>query len=391
MHFDGSAIDGFSRPGERRARHARPQHLRAAAVGRRRELPRPACSATSTTSTAHPSRATPARCCAQPRPGPRAGLHVLRAPEMEFFYFDAGPTGSRPSRSTAGRTSTSPPPTSPATCASDHPHARGHGHPGRVLVPRGQPSQHEIDLRYTDALTMADNVMTLPAGGAGDRPGAPACTPRSCPSRSRACRARACTPTCRCSRATPTPSTTRATPTSCRRSAKGFIAGLLVHAPEITAITNQLVNSYKRLIPGFEAPVYVSVGPQQPLGAGAGAGHQEGKSSSDPHRVPGARPGLQPLPRLLGDARRRPEGDRGGLRAAAEASANLFELTDRGAGGRGHRAAAAVLAEALDEMERSELVAEALGEHIFEWFLRNKRAEWADYKTRSRRSSSTGT
>ena len=39
------------------------------------------------------------------------------------------------------------------------------------------------------------------------------------------------------------------------------------------------------------------------------------------------------------------------------------------------------LSEALDVMERSELVAEALGEHVFEWFLRNKRTEWADYKT----------
>jgi glutamine synthetase len=39
------------------------------------------------------------------------------------------------------------------------------------------------------------------------------------------------------------------------------------------------------------------------------------------------------------------------------------------------------LAEALDEMERSELVAEALGEHVFEWFVRNKRAEWQEYKT----------
>ena len=48
---------------------------------------------------------------------------------------------------------------------------------------------------------------------------------------------------------------------------------------------------------------------------------------------------------------------------------------------RASRSCPASLAEALDEMERSELVAEALGEHVFEWFIRNKRAEWQEYKT----------
>ena len=60
-----------------------------------------------------------------------------------------------------------------------------------------------------------------------------------------------------------TPSTTPTASTSCRRSARQFIAGLLRHAPEITAVTNQLVNSYKRLVAGFEAPVHVSLGPDR--------------------------------------------------------------------------------------------------------------------------------
>ena len=63
---------------------------------------------------------------------------------------------------------------------------------------------------------------------------------------------------------------------------RGFIAGLLHHAPEITAVTNQLVNSYKRLILGSEAPAHVQLGPQQPLGAGAGAGRRRRARSRRP-------------------------------------------------------------------------------------------------------------
>ena len=119
------------------------------------------------------------------------------------------------------------------------------------------PSQHEIDLRYTDALTMADNVMTfrlvvkevaqelgvyatfMPKPLAGVQRLGHAHPPVAVRGRRQRVLRR------------------RATSTTCRRSAKGFIAGLLRHAPEITAVTNQWVNSYKRLVPGFEAPVYV--------------------------------------------------------------------------------------------------------------------------------------
>jgi glutamine synthetase len=63
-----------------------------------------------------------------------------------------------------------------------------------------------------------------------------------------------------------------------------------------------------------------------------------------------------------------------------EAATNVFEMTELERKAAGLRALPQSLSEALDEMEQSELVAEALGEHIFEWFLRNKRSEWADYK-----------
>jgi glutamine synthetase len=64
-----------------------------------------------------------------------------------------------------------------------------------------------------------------------------------------------------------------------------------------------------------------------------------------------------------------------------ETLANLYQLTEEERLAEGISILPGSLAEALDEMERSELVAEALGEHVFEWFIRNKRAEWQDYKT----------
>jgi glutamine synthetase len=64
-----------------------------------------------------------------------------------------------------------------------------------------------------------------------------------------------------------------------------------------------------------------------------------------------------------------------------EAAANLYELTPAELAAEGIRSIPGSLSDALEEMERSELVANVLGEHVFEWFLRNKRAEWADYKT----------
>ena len=69
-----------------------------------------------------------------------------------------------------------------------------------------------------------------------------------------------------------------------------------------------------------------------------------------------------------------------GYELPPEASANVFAMTDEERAAEGMRPLPQSLSDALDVMEQSELVAEALGEHIFEWFLRNKRAEWQDYK-----------
>ena len=162
------------------------------------------------------------------------------------------------------------------------------------------PSQHEIDLRYTDALVDGRQRHDVPPRRARDRPRAGRATPRSCPSRSPACRARACTPTCRCSRATTNAfhdpgdpyGLSKVGPRLHRRPAAPRPRDHRRHQP-----AGQLLQAADRRLRGAGLR---HLGPQQPLGPGAGAGHQAGQGVVDPHRVPGARSGLQPLPGLLG-------------------------------------------------------------------------------------------
>ena len=109
--------------------------------------------------------------------------------------------------------------------------------------------------------------------------------------------------------------------------------------------------------------------------------HEEGQAELDADRVPGPRSGVQPVPRLLGHARGRPRGIEEGYDLPPETTANVYQLTDEERLADGIETLPQSLSDALDVMDESELVAEALGEHVFEWFIRNKRAEWTDYKT----------
>jgi len=163
--------------------------------------------------------------------------------------------------------------------------------------------------------------------------------------------------------------------------AKSFMAGLLRHAAEITAVTNQTVNSYKRLVPGFEAPVHISWARNNRSGLIRVPIPKRGNPLATRIEYRSADPACNPY---LAFSLMLAAGMRGvneGYELPEEADANLFEIGDDVLDKLGIQRLPQSLADALGVMERSTLVQEALGEHIFEWFLRNKRREWRAYKT----------
>ena len=162
--------------------------------------------------------------------------------------------------------------------------------------------------------------------------------------------------------------------------AKHFIAGLLVHADEICAITNQWVNSYKRLIPGYEAPVYKCWARNNRSALVRVPLPKRGKNESSRIEFRAPDPACNPYLAFSVMLAAGLEGIEEGYDLPPEATDNIYELTDEERLAEGIGSLPGSLRDALDAMERSELVAEALGEHVFENFLINKRREWADYK-----------
>jgi glutamine synthetase len=164
--------------------------------------------------------------------------------------------------------------------------------------------------------------------------------------------------------------------------ARAFIAGLLRHAPEITAVTNQWVNSYKRLFGGGEAPAYVCWGHnnRSALVRVPMYKPQKGQSTRIEVRSPDSacNPYLA-FAVLLGAGLKDIEQ---GYELPDGAEDDVWSLTDAERRAMGIEPLPQSLADAIAVMEGSELVAETLGEHVFDFFLRNKRAEWQDYRRR---------
>jgi glutamine synthetase len=165
------------------------------------------------------------------------------------------------------------------------------------------------------------------------------------------------------------------------KTAKSFIAGLLKHAPEITAVTSQWVNSYKRLVPGYEAPVYLS---------------WARRNRADLIRVPEYKPGQEKATRIefrSPDPACNPyltfavmlaaglEGIEKGLQPPEPVEENVYEMTEEERKKRGIGTLPASLWEAVQLTEKSELVRKALGDHVFEAFIQNKKIEWDQYRT----------
>jgi glutamine synthetase len=159
---------------------------------------------------------------------------------------------------------------------------------------------------------------------------------------------------------------------------RAFVAGLLEHAPGISAVTNQWVNSYKRLVPGFEAPVHISWGRHSRSSLVRVPTSIDERGWRLEYRAPD--PACNPYLAFAVILAAGFDGVRRDLEPPAESAEDVAALSSDERRAAGIRSLPDTLLEAVHAMERSELVAETLGEHVFEWFLRNKREEWEAYR-----------
>jgi glutamine synthetase len=309
------------------------------------------------------------------------GLTFYLAPDIEFFYFEQPDRGRKPrpldqggffdltTRDAAGDLRKQ-------TIRK----LEQMGIPVEYSFHEDAPSQHEIDLRHTDALTMADSVMTfrLVVKEVAASQGVHA---TFMPKPLEGVQGSGMHLHMSLFRGDENAFYDADDAHRLSPLAKSFMAGLLTHAAEITAITNQTVNSYKRLVPGFEAPVHISWARNNRSGLIRVPITKRGNpvATRIEYRSPDAvcNPYLAFSLILAAGLR----GITEAYELPDEADANLFEMDDAALAKLGITQLPQSLSDALHVMEHSELVHDALGDHIFEWFLRNKRREWRDYKT----------
>ncbi len=164
--------------------------------------------------------------------------------------------------------------------------------------------------------------------------------------------------------------------------AKAYIAGILAHAREICAVTNQWVNSYKRLVSGFEAPVYICWAHRNRSALVRVPMYKPGKENATRIELRSPDPACNPYLAFAVMLAAGLDGIERGLELPPDVGEDVYDMDAEERASRGIEQLPEDLYEAIKEMERSELVRKALGDQVFEWFLRNKQAEWNAYRTR---------
>jgi len=239
----------------------------------------------------------------------------------------------------------------------------------------GAPSQHEIDLRYTDALTMADYIMTtrLVVKEIAAKHGLYA---SFMPKPFTEYNGSGMHTHMSLFRGERNVFFNPENPQTISKIAEQFVAGLLRHAPEFTLITNQWVNSYKRLTPGFEAPTYIA---------------WAYRNRAHLLRVPAIKPGRESSTRIelrSPDVACNPylmfavllsaglEGIEKGYEPVPPVEGSPEQMTEEERAKYGVTQLPTDLHQAILYASRSALVRQTLGEHVFEKLLQNKRIEW---------------
>jgi len=159
-------------------------------------------------------------------------------------------------------------------------------------------------------------------------------------------------------------------------TARHFIAGILEHARGMAAITNPLVNSYKRLVQGFEAPVNIAWSTST-RSALIRIPTKRGSSTRAEVRMPD--PSCNPYLGLTVLLAAGLDGIEKRLEPPPAIARNIFRMTVREKRHHRIRELPTDLREAVDELQKDEVIAEALGEHVLDHFIAAKRAEWAEY------------
>ncbi|CAB4877461.1 unannotated protein [freshwater metagenome] len=365
--FDGSAIEGFARTSESDML-AKPDPATFSILPWRTEAPGAArmfCDIT--LPNGNPSPADPRNVLRRTlNKAAEMGYTCYTHPEIEFFLFKSQP-----------KPGVAPEPVDQGGYFDHTPAVVGHDFRRQAITlleamgisvefshHEGAPGQQEIDLRYADALSTADNIMTfrhvikevaLEQGFYAsfmpkpftEHPGSGMHTHISLFEGEK------------------NAFHDESAEFNLSPVGRSFVAGLLKHAPEITAITNQWVNSYKRLQGGGEAPALINWG-QSARGALI--------------RIPQYKPNKENSTRIEFrslDAAANPY-----LAFAVMLAAGLKGIENSYVLEKSENPAPlpANLMEAISHMEKSELVRETLGEHVFEYVLLNKRAEWQDYR-----------
>lgn len=241
------------------------------------------------------------------------------------------------------------------------------------------PSQHEIDIRYADALTMADNVMTyrlivkeialkngiyatfMPKPVYGVNGSGMHCH-QSLFNGER--------------NAFFDPND----PYHLSDTARHYIAGILKHAPEFCAVTNQWVNSYKRLVPGYEAPIYLSWARRNRSDLVRVPEYRVGRENSTRIELRSPDPACNPYLAFAVMLAAGLKGIEEKYEVPDPVEENVYEMSEQERKERGIGTLPTSLEEAVHKLENSSLVREALGEHVFNAFIENKRIEWAKFR-----------
>lgn len=243
------------------------------------------------------------------------------------------------------------------------------------------PSQHEIDLRYAEALEMADNVMTYRIAVKE------VATKYGC-------------------YATFMPKPIFGQNGSGMHThqslfkgsvnafydandkyylsdiAKKYIAGILRHAPEITAFANQWVNSYKRLVPGYEAPVYIAWARRNRSALVRVPLYKPGKEKATRIELRSPDPACNPYLAFSVMLAAGLEGIEKNYELPEPVERDIFELSPGEKKELGIESLPGNLIQAIEKAEKSEVVRKALGNHIFNNFITSKKIEWDEYRTR---------